>query len=255
MTAGLKLVLPVKSNAGVPYAAAIVAQHLKVTGHPVDVNFVADGDVQVDANAPAICKGLVPSCRFIARTAPSSHVYGKNPLQATLIDMWLDFAQDRLIGVNDFKQLSGAFATLNQHLKMRTFLVGYEVSMADLFVWGGLKASNIWSRVFKNKSDEHLHLIRWYQFIGGQPSVQSALTLVQKASQDIGRTSSKKEAANSNATQGSSTFGLELPGAEKGKVVTRFPPEPSGYLHIGHTKAALLNQYFAKDYDGKLSTF
>jgi len=42
----------------------------------------------------------------------------------------------------------------------------------------------------------------------------------------------------------------DISSGKHSSVITRFPPEPNGYLHIGHAKSICLNFGTAKDYKG-----
>lgn len=157
---------------------------------------------------------------------------------------WIKFAYEKLI-VKDFKKLSVDLEKLESHLNLRSFFIGYKISVADIAIWGALRANPVMGSVIKNSL--YINLTRWYQFLESDKRFGEMPTLLSASLSEL-----KKLAKGGKKEIHKANFEIDLIDAKDGEVVTRFPPEPSGYLHIGHAKAAVLNQYFANAYHGKL---
>src|SRR5438045_3110315 len=74
---------------------------------------------------------------------------------------------------------------------------------------------------------------------------------MQNNSENLTETTEASEAHVSNFIR--DLIDEDLAAGRYKEVHTRFPPEPNGYLHIGHAKSICLNYGLAKDYGGKLN--
>uniref|UniRef100_A0AAX7UZC3 Glutamyl-tRNA synthetase n=1 Tax=Astatotilapia calliptera TaxID=8154 RepID=A0AAX7UZC3_ASTCA len=208
--------------------ALLTAEHVKSS---VQVSVEEGKDTRLHISDSVQFSDDNSICRYLARVAPALGLYGSNMMEQTEVDHWLEFSARSLCNQPD---LTVALAELDKALSLRTFLVGHALTLADLSVWAALKDHGEWPKQGKSFS----HVSRWFFFLSSQVPFTA-----------VGNKYTSKKLEGKKADVGKF---VELPGAEMGKVVVRFPPEASGYLHIGHAKAALLNQHYQVTFKGKL---
>nr|XP_058947163.1 bifunctional glutamate/proline--tRNA ligase-like [Pocillopora verrucosa] len=236
-SAVMKTLTVTVSSSQPPPVTLLTVEHLKEKC-PVTVEWGENTSLRISNDL--ILSSDHSIARYLARKYPALGLYGKDTLQASEVDHWLEFS---IKSVENQKTHSKALESLNKSLAPVAFLVGHSVTLADFAVWGALKVKGK-VETLSQPGCSFEHIARWLTFCGAQPPFCNVSDkLPSQAQTDPSQLGTKMKSEGKY---------VNLPGASQGNVVTRFPPEASGYLHIGHAKAALLNQYYKNMYDGKM---
>lgn len=211
-----------------PLLALITCEIAKKSGYPILL--ISSSETTLHSQHGIKLCGNFAIARYIARLNPKLNLYGQDALESTLVEYWLDFSTS-LCKV-DYEE---SLHQLDAHIFNKSFMIGFCLTIADIAIFVELK-----TKYNSDKIQSYSNIEKWMAKLEDLSAFSiysdyfTANSVAKKEKRvDIGKY-------------------VKLPGAEEGQVVVRFPPEASGYLHIGHAKAALLNQHYQQVFKGKL---
>ena len=220
-------------------------------------NSIVDYELISDHRRPGCALGL-PSgnevsgdlaiARYIAKQSSSGTIMGGSDEDSAIIDQWVDYA----LQLNKFglaRRVLAVSKTLDPVLAGATYVVGYSLTLADVALFASLgfpctleAMADVGSLLSGDSPTK-----RWIEMMALNPAIREAAQLA------VGIAKNAEASFETGSEIDELVSGMSyLEGATPGNTVTRFPPEPSGYLHVGHAKAVLLNDYYATRYKGRL---
>jgi glutamyl/glutaminyl-tRNA synthetase len=230
---------------------------------PVNEKFHPQPELKLTPRGGFKIQGIFPIAKCLARLDPILYAHF-DPYDSAIIDHWLESLQ--YCDTSDEAHLA-LFKQADTHLHERQSFAGDPFSVADFAFWIYL------NDYVNNHPDFDLlmfpNLCRWYDFCYNDAHFVPLKELVALQAENlIATTLSVSEPSSSSSSStthraispsslgkvqtGFKTKQLSLPGVKYGEVVTRFPPEPSGFMHLGHCKAAFVNFLTAQKYAGKM---
>lgn len=202
-------------------------------------------------------QGNFTVAKYVAKELKNFNLIGNS--NESHVDTWIEYASTDL-NVETMEDADKAYQYLDYKLQNRTYLAQtHYPTLADFAVYEVLKNSKIWKGFQARFGSFVPHLVRFFNHLDKKENIKKSFDeltdAVKKKSstKDVIEINQNKEKVDPELLEVMEAMkDINLPNAKVGEVVTRFPPEPSGYLHIGHSKAAMLNYFIAKKYSGKL---
>ncbi|XP_041970133.1 bifunctional glutamate/proline--tRNA ligase [Aricia agestis] len=232
------------SKSNPPLGGLLAAELYRPAAKGLEIEWGSDSSVKLPNSSKNVPYG---TSNDLIRILENAFNKPASPLERVTMNHWLSFS---LILEEEIPK---SLEYLDKILGPLTFLVGENLSVSDLAVFSILFVSNKVKEVLKSNSLNNVQ--RWMKLIQAQEPVAKALKEIPSdVMETLAKASSRRSPVATKESAGRQQEGkfVDLPHAEMGKVVVRFPPEASGYLHIGHAKAALLNQYYQQAFQGKL---
>jgi len=221
----------------------------KVTVDPRAEHLKKDVVEVVVPSGESVSTSDVNGARLIARFSQNG-LYGDADVSASQIDTWIEFAHNTLSRKDSVDDI---VKELSEKVNEGTFLVGKSLTLADLAVIAALPQGVTEKSAGIKKWADSIRAVIDGSNATPTPKPKQAPKLDAKPANG---TSTAVEAATDREGAPGTNFirqivENDLKTGKHKSIVTRFPPEPNGFLHLGHAKAIIVNFGMAKDFGGR----